>query len=143
MVREGGHLVPRDPYSYDVVVSLTPGRDVFVDVRQARNPKQHKLLFALLHKVAQNDPKGRTVEVLLQDLKIAAGMVRPVIKTIRGPRGQPRVETFLVVQSIAFASMSQADFKPVLEKFLQLLADDVLGGACPNRLLAEVAESMR
>lgn len=152
MVREKGHLVPRDPYSHDVVMALTAGKDVFVDVRQARNPKQHKLLFALLHRVAATDPKGRTVDQLLRDLKIAAGMAEPVIQIHKNPRtgqpildasGAPKVTTFLVLESLAFQSMSQERFREVFDRFVGLLITDVLPGTGRDRLLAEVLETIK
>lgn len=153
MVREKGHLVPRDPYSHDVVMALQPGKDVFVDVRQARNPKQHKLLFALLHKVAATDPKGRSVDELLRDLKIAAGMATPVVKVHTNPRtgaaivdpatGAPKVTTYLVLESLAFQSMDQARFREVFDRFVGLLCTDVLPGTGRDRLLAEVLETIK
>lgn len=152
MVRERGHLIPRDPYSHDVVMALQAGRDVFVDVRQARNPKQHKLLFALLHKVAATDPKGRSVDQLLRDLKIAAGMAEPVIQVHKNPRtgapildasGAPKVTTYLVLESLAFQSMTQERFSHVFKTFTDLICTDLLPGTGRDKLLAEVLEVLK
>ncbi len=153
MVRDRGHLVPRDPYSYDVVMALQAGRDVFVDVRQARNPKQHKLLMATIHKVAATDPKGRSVDQLLRDLKIAAGMAEPVIKVHTNPRtglpvldpktGEPKVTTYLVLESIAFQSMTQERFQAVFDTFISLICTQLLPGTGRDRLLAEVLETIK
>ena len=104
-------------------------------------------------KVAATDPKGRSVDELLRDLKIAAGMATPVVKVHTHPRtgapivdpdtGAPKVTTYLVLESLAFQSMDQARFREVFDRFVGLLCTDVLPGTGRDRLLAEVLETLK
>lgn len=140
--RERNALVPRDPYSAELLDALAPRADVVVSIFQNRNPKHHKLLFALLKKVSENDPRGRSVEALLRDLKVANGMVTPILReAVDVKTGEVRVQTFYVLDSVSFAAMGQERFKRTFDAFMHTITTEILPGTGNDALLAEVAEA--
>jgi hypothetical protein len=124
-------LVPTDVMSDELLASVPDGKDVLVTVRRARNPKHHKLLWALLKKVVENTDKWPDERALLDSLKLATGLFEARIAF----NGVP----FAVPASISFAAMDQTRFAEWFDKAVAVLARDVLNVA-PDALRAEVEE---
>ena len=53
--RQGGALLPTDDEALGVLVAHKDGAEVMVEVKGARNPRQHRLFFALCNVVAESD----------------------------------------------------------------------------------------
>lgn len=129
--------MPFDPYSDEQLRALETGRDVMTKIWQARNPKQHKLLFAL------NDPERRSVDDLLRYLKIAHRMFDPVVQEVTDVRtGEVKPRIFHVMRSISFYSMPQNEFRQVFDQFIDTIIADILPGIGRDELLAEVLEAV-
>lgn len=122
-------LVPCDVMAEELMAFLPDGKDVLVTIRRARNPKHHRLLWALLKKVVENTDRWSDERELLDSLKLATGLFEARIAF----NGVP----FAVPASISFAAMDQARFAEWYAKAVAVLARDVLNVA-PDALRAEV-----
>lgn len=122
-------LVPLDEPADDLMASLPDGKEVLVTIRRARNPKHHRLLWALLKTVVENTDRWPDERALLDSLKLETGLFEARIAF----NGVP----FAVPSSISFAAMDQQRFSEWYEKAITILARDVLSIA-PEALRAEV-----
>lgn len=105
----GASLVPVDEQALEALRAIPLGRDVMVSVKVARNPKHHRLLFAMLNLIVQRTNKFDGTDEALTALKIACGLVDPYIDAETG-------KTFFVPRSIAFESMSQDEFSGFFDR---------------------------
>jgi hypothetical protein len=122
-------LVPADVMAEELLATVPDGREVLVTVRRARNPRHHRLLWALLRKVVENSEQWADERALLDSLKLATGLFEARMAF----NGIP----FAVPASISFAAMDQGRFSEWFDKAVTILSRDVLGCA-PEELRAEV-----
>lgn len=127
--RRGNHLVPSDLAAQELVESLPEGKAVLMDMRRARSPRNHAHLFALL-KVACEQLEGYPdTETLLDAVKIATHLTRPV-KLASG-------EIVWIPKSINWAAMPEDEFKRWKDRAVYVLGQ--LLGVDPIQLLEETA----
>lgn len=107
--RRGKTLIPVDDQGLELLQSIRDGRDVMVSVKVARNPKHHRLLFAMLNLIVERTGKFSATDEALTALKVACGLVDPYIDSESG-------KTFFVPRSIAFESMPQDDFRAFFDR---------------------------
>jgi hypothetical protein len=119
MIRRNTGLVPADIHADDFIALIPMGKEVMVTVRRARNPKHHRLLFALLKKVIDNTDQWASIEHLLDEVKLATGLAEVRINLITG-------KPYAVPGSISFAAMGQDKFEVWFEQAVVILAG-VLG----------------
>lgn len=103
---QGRALIPSDRKSEELLSQVKPGRTVLVKTKSARNPKQHRLLWALAAKIAENSDRFEDAEHVVHELKINTGHVS---------RRQIRVPGLGIVfqewpKSISYESMPQEEF---------------------------------
>lgn len=113
---------------------LRVGDLVHADLTKPRNPKHHRLVFALLQKVLENMDGLQTIEQLLTIIKIKLGRVDTLVDASSG-------KAYYVPQSIAFASMDQTEFSVLWRDLCRLVARDYFPGMDPDQV-AELAELM-
>lgn len=104
---KGRALVPDDRQSEELLGQVKPGRRVMVKTKTARNPKQHRLLWALAAKIADNSERFEDAEHVVQEIKINTGHVS---------RRQINVPGLGIVfqewpKSISYESMPQEEFQ--------------------------------
>lgn len=109
-------------YNNDIekIKKLKNGSFVMIEIKQARNPKQHRLLFALLQCVLAQQEKYKSIDDLLDDLKISLGYYTKKI-----------INNHVVIKpkSISFANMDNIEFtekilNPALDLFAKALQCD-------------------
>lgn len=127
--RRGNTLVPSDMNADEWLAKIGDGKEVTVTARKARNPRQHKLLFALLRIVTDNSDQWPNAYALLDALKMATGHVDMVL----GISGA----VILKPASISFANMPQDMFSEWFKRALDIVARDILKAA-PDDVAAEV-----
>jgi len=128
--RRGNHLVPSDLAAQEMVQSLPEGKAVLMDMRRPRSPRNHAHLFALL-KVACEQLEGYPdTETLLDALKIATHLTRPVTLATG--------EIVWIPKSINWAAMPEDEFKRWKARALYVLGQ--LLGVDPQQLLDETAQ---
>ena len=119
MVKKNGGLIPADVHADEFLAGIKDGREVMVTIRRARNPRHHRLLFALLHLVMENTEKWSSMDELLDDLKMATGHVSIRFDLIGG-------RPFAIPKSISFAAMAQDEFRAWFDLAVDVLATKVL-----------------
>jgi hypothetical protein len=128
---KGPCLVPRDVMSEDWLTALKMDGEVLVKIDKPRNPGHHRLLMAMLKLVLDNtDGRYKIMEDLLDDLKIATGLVQKRMNVITQ-------QEYLIPKSIAFAIDEPAGVRGVVRcrRGLaggQRLQDPKGGGAAPD-----------
>lgn len=107
MMREGGALKPRDPYSLELLEGVKSGVDVMAKVWQPRNLKYHKMAWAALKMVADNHPRYTSPNQVLTDLKKLGGYYKEFDGV--DPQTGQQVK-YMVLDSISFYTMDQLEF---------------------------------
>ena len=132
MVKHNGGLIAADDGAAETLRSVKQGREVLVEVKTPRSPRQHRLFFALLGMLVENGDTFPTVEAALSAVKIALGEADPIINAATG-------EVVYVLRSIAFASCDQTRFAKLFDDATKLIADRWLHTA-PEALRQRVYE---
>lgn len=114
--KRGRSLVPVDQEGLDVLAALRNERDVEVVLKQPRNPRHHRLLFALLNFITTHSDLFASTEAALTGLKIACGLVDPYIDPASG-------KTFFVPRSISFSSMDQTAFAAFFDRAVYVVTE--------------------
>ena len=117
MEKKGNSLVPVYSKDHEIIQKIGEGSQVIADVKKPRNPKQHRLLFALLQCVLDQQEQYKSIDELLIVLKITLGYVSVYYMDNK--------EIF-VPKSISFESMDNIEFEdkilqPALDRFSQYL----------------------
>jgi len=124
-------FVPADDQAQAEFRRVPVGKIAYLEIVAARNPKQHRLLFALLTVMVEAG-EFPSAEAALTALKIATGHVETI--KING------TETHLVVKSISFANMRQGDFVPWFDSALKVVSQRWLGGMKDADLRQQIEE---
>lgn len=103
---------------------------------EPRNGAHHRLFFALLHMVFENQDTWPSQELLLDAIKIGVGYSTAI--HVKLPDGRV-CETHLP-ESIAWAKMDQARFDRFYDSVCDLVARDYWPGITKEEIKAEVAE---
>jgi hypothetical protein len=131
-VKRGKSLVPADIQAEEWLDATGEGKEVLMSGRRPRNPRFHRLAFALMRLVMENDPENRwlTENDLLEDLKFAT---RHIETHINGFTGLVEVRT----KSISFTSMDEFAFHRWFARATYVLATQILN-TVPDELRDEV-----
>lgn len=130
--KRGQTLVPVDQEGLDALAAIRNERDVEITIKQRRNPKHHRLLFALLKFILEHSDLFASTEAALTGLKIACGLVDPYIDATSG-------KTFFVPRSISFASMEQGDFSAFFDRAVYVVTERWMpAGTTPESVRAEI-----
>lgn len=115
LVKTIGGLRPLDDGSRAVFDSYGNGEIVRVKVVKERNPRHHRLFFALLNLVFQNQQKYLSLEALRFAVTVQAGYVDEI--TLTGDR------VLFRPKSISFGAMDQIEFKKFYDAALQAIKE--------------------
>jgi hypothetical protein len=130
MRRRGSALVPVTEIDAEAIASIPEGKDVFVTPKHRRNPKHHRLAWALAEKLSEMcDFNDR--EDAMDFLKIKARH----IKMIMDPRSG-HVE--IVPKSISFASLDQQAFSRIFNRMVWVICNEIVPGLEETALRREV-----
>lgn len=131
--RQGNHLVPSDLAAQELVESLPEGKAVLMDMRRARSAKNHAHLFAILHVACEQLDGYPDEETLLDAIKLATNLTRPV-KRANG-------EIIWLPRSINWSAMPEDEFQRWKARALFVLGK--LLGMDPQQLLEETENRNR
>jgi hypothetical protein len=126
-IREDSALRPFGRESATLFDKVPQGKPVFVEVRQPRNAKHHRLYWTMCARIAE--AVGCEGEDISHILKIRTGHVKEV-KTKRGIEEIPL--------SISFKDMDQEKFRNFFDKCLYVIEHEI-GVARPD-ILAEMKD---
>lgn len=126
-----GFLLPADAKAEEVVNKWKSGAQYSLTYAPARNPKFHRLVFAVATSVVTNAPEGsywngKDALHLIRAVEISVGLVDEIV----GFDG----EVHMMPKSIAFENMDEAEFKKVFDRLVTEGAR-ILG--CSERELLE------
>jgi hypothetical protein len=127
-----GGLKPADDAGEEVMRKISMGAFVMCEVKRSRNINHHRLYFALVTKVFQNQERYETVEQLHSALKLAAGIYEP----LKMPNG----DVHKIPGSIKFEKMDQLEFSAFYDRVCDLIAKHFLPGVTSVELKAEVEQ---
>lgn len=118
----GGVLVALDDIGQRIIWSVAKRRNgALVDVHTPRNPRHHRLMFALLNEVIEAGAWDGSTDALLIWCKVAAGHVETTI----GPTG----ELVYIPKSIRFEAMDQTSFNRFFDAAISAVCTRLLVGA--------------
>lgn len=127
-----GALRPVNEAGEELIRSIPNGDVVKAKISRPRNAQHHRLFFALLQTVFENQSRYQTLEHLLAAVKVATGhadlMVMRDGKEVYVPR------------SISFAKMDQTAFSQFFDRVCDWLVKDVLPNTPSEDLKREVLE---
>lgn len=126
-------LHPADAAASDMLAGIKNGETVMVEIKRPRNLEMHRLFWALMQKVADNQEHYADAEQVCAAFKVATGHC-DYVQTKHGMVGVPK--------SIAFAKMSQDDFRAFFDKALDFLVREVLPGVGKEELRREIDEML-
>jgi hypothetical protein len=130
-VKTDGRLAPADDDAFIALAKIAEGREVIVDIKTARHPKQHRTFFALLKVLVENGERFTNIEQALTGVKIAIGEVDTYIDSETG-------QVFYVPRSIAFESCDQSRFSEIFDRALTVICDRWLIGTDKEDLREEI-----
>lgn len=130
-IKRGQGLVVAGPHTEELIAGIPNGSLVYTNAPHCpRNPDFHRLMMAILAKVIEHTwPQYSTINELMDVLKLKSGMV----DWIEIKPGMSKVR----FKSVSFASMGENEFHAVCDKWLEIIARDLIPGVDPQDLLRE------
>jgi hypothetical protein len=131
--KRGRSFVPIDREGLDLLAPIPDEEDVTIEVKRRRNPRHHRLFFAMLKFVVDHGNIFQTTDAALIGIKVACGLVDPFIDPHSG-------KTFFVVRrSISFAAMDQTAFAAFFDRAVFVIAERWMPeGTTPESVRAEI-----
>lgn len=126
-------LIPADEQAVDELRRVPVGKPVYIEIKAARNPKQHRMLFALLNMLV-NAGAFPTTDAALVGIKLATGLIDSVILS--------PTETQIIPRSISFANMPQGDFAPWFDAAIRAVCERWLPGLSDDQIRKEIEEML-
>ncbi|MDQ2079520.1 DUF1367 family protein [Xanthobacteraceae bacterium Astr-EGSB] len=129
-------LFPVDDEGSDLLAKIRDGRDVGADVVQRRNPRHHRLFFAILKFVKMHSPVMADVEIedIKDAVKLATGYVRRFVDVDTG-------RVAYVTRSIAWGAMDQTEFNAFFDAACNVIATRWMPeGTTPDDVRRELIE---
>jgi hypothetical protein len=133
-IRKGDGMYPLDDDGLEMVRAVQQGKAVMGEFKGARNPRQHRLFFALLKILVDNTPTewfmGDTEQArraILTDTREFTLWVHPIT-------GEVRQE----LNSMKYGSMTQEHFNRFFNRALYIICNDYLKGADMETVRQEV-----
>lgn len=110
-------LFPVDQEGSDLLHKIRLDKDVGCDVIQRRNPRHHRLFFAILKFVQLHCPlfENVPIEKIKTAVKLATGLVDTFVDQETG-------EPCYVVRSISWAACDQTEFNPFFDDACRVIA---------------------
>ena len=128
--KDGLSLLPVGRLARELLAAIRDGATIFVEIWSPRNMKQHRKYFAILNNVVEATGRWTSTEDLRFDIfkHLKRGTIR--VSQVDGTID-------FVPDSMAFASMSKAEFERLYDDTLRFLTDIL--GCDPEMLLEEAA----
>lgn len=123
-------LRPDDSEAEEALRGIGKDEIVGLVIRRPRNPRHHRLFFALLKIVFENQERYRSEAELLAAIKIATGHCVPITLTSG--------EKAFIPSSISFGAMDQSAFEAFWEKVCTLVCTKIIPNLKREDLEAEL-----
>lgn len=113
--RKGVYLAPEMQIDAEAISQLPYGERIKVTLHTGRSPRRLRFYWSFLQKVVASTEAAPNAEALHETIKLLTGYTTPVL--VKGM-------TVMVPRSIAFQSMSEADFQAFLEGAIRFVAEN-------------------
>lgn len=123
-------LRPVDQSGVDRIAKLREGQQVEIQIKQARNGRQHRLYWAMIGLVYHQQSRYATQEQLSNAIKCAVGWCDEIELSSGKVMVTPR--------SISFSNMPQEQFSEFFDKVIELVVTKILPGVSDADLRAEL-----
>lgn len=124
-----GSLRPADQDATDELAKLKHGQEVRVEIKRMRNPRQHRIYWALISLIFDHQSRYATRDQLHQAIKVAVGYY----DEIEGKHGR-----IAIPKSISFGNMPQAAFEEFFDAVVRLVVTKILPGTTDTELRNEL-----
>lgn len=129
-------LIPCDEQAQDELRRVPIGKPVLVEIKAARNPRQHRLCFAMLNVIAEAGEFPST-DAALFALKIATGHVEEIRMDKDGS------DVRLVPKSISYANMPKSEWDAWFETAIRVISERWLPKMSSEELRSEIEQMVR
>lgn len=116
-IRRGNTLVAADDATAEILSALPEGKEIVVPVKASRNPRQHRMFFALLNEVIKAGAWEGDTDSLLYWLKLRNRHVH--VMEVNG-------STIASPRSISFESMPQDKFMRFFDRSIYFICTELL-----------------
>jgi hypothetical protein len=123
-------FVPADEVAQIVFRRVPLGKPCYIEIVAARNPKQHRLCFALLNVMVEHGEFPST-EAALNALKIATGHF---------DLAEQDGKTIYLLRSISYANMRGVEFSEWFDAAVKVVVERWLPGVKSEELRAELEQ---
>jgi hypothetical protein len=118
LIREGTGLGAADPISHELIQRIKHGETVTAELRRQRNPKHHRMWWALVAAIYPHQTTYTDMKDLNNAIKIAVGHFESG-KTIDGlPWVSPKSISYAAMDQTAFASFFDRAVEIVLTRIV-------------------------
>lgn len=128
--RIGNALEPADPAALDLIQSVKPGGSLWLRGNRARNPRRHRLFWALVQIIKENTDARQSPDAIADYLKIRGGHV----EVFKRPNG----EVVEVPKSISFSKCSEGEFKAFIDRLMDVIRTEIIPGLDEGDLRREL-----
>ena len=128
----GEAMFAYDHTSADYLAKLKPGEIVRAEIRRCRNPRQHRLYWALIGAIFPQQSAWATQEQLHNAIKCAVGYCDTFRLTDDRIMTSPK--------SIAFGNMPQDEWEQFFDKVIALVCERIIPGLQDKDLRQQVEE---
>lgn len=126
----GGNLSPINDGGRDVI-SRIGDAEVLVEIRKIRNPAFHRKFFALISLIYHNQSRFRSIEELLDVIKVMVGHANVVEKDGK---------EIYIPKSISFAKMDELEFQAFYDRVITFVCEKIIPGVTREELERELLE---
>lgn len=129
-------LFPVDDEGIETFRALKLNRDIGCEVIQRRNPRHHRLFFAMLNFVKLHCDTFEHVPIdrIKDALKLATGLADTFVDAKTG-------KPYFVLKSISFAAMDQTSFNKFFDAATEVIANRYMpAGTTPESVCRELIE---
>lgn len=118
LIKKDNKLEPVYQSDIETIKGLETGREYWFNLKNSRNLKHHRKLFAIIKLFIANTDGKYTTEQVLAWLKIKAGYYNVISVSVKGKK-----TPFSIPDSISFEKMGQKKFSEFYEHSVILMAD--------------------
>lgn len=132
----GRTLVPVDDEGHDALAKVREGRDVTVEFKKSRNPRHHRLTFALFKfvKMHSDTMADASIEQIKTAIKLATGFVDTFVDCQSG-------KTVMVPRSIAWENCDQLEFNQFFDAAVDVIVNRWMApGSTSEEVRREIIE---
>lgn len=136
IIKTSSGLAPADAEAEEVVRKWKVGHSISLTYAPARNPKFHRMVFAIAQSVIDNAPEdsywnGKEAYSFIKAVELTHGFTDEMMDC--------NGEVHLVPKSIAFESMDESEFKRIFDALITEAARVL--GITEGELLEQLAEA--